>query len=167
MTGRRGKIVGYWLRRAFDVAAPAVSLEPATWQANSVPVCLVAPEAQESLLVADRVWHEEGCPREVRALGGVLQKILQRCQSSAIWYAPVLRRRKKGLQRGTWHPDSVAKPIAARAGSPPKPAACARSGERQSHGEVCAICGGTGIRVHGGGFSDSLCPCGALLASSK
>ena len=28
---------------------------------------LVAPEAQETLLVADRVWHEEGCPQEVRA----------------------------------------------------------------------------------------------------
>jgi hypothetical protein len=45
---------------------------------------LVAPEAQETLLVADWVWHEEGCPQELRALGGCLEKFLQRCQASAI-----------------------------------------------------------------------------------
>jgi hypothetical protein len=44
-----------------------------------------------------------------------------------------------------------------------KSAACPPSGERQSQGEVCGTCGGTGIRVHAGGFSGSLCPCGALL----
>jgi hypothetical protein len=40
---------------------------------------LVTPEAQKSLLLADRVWNEEGCPQEACALCGVLEKILRRC----------------------------------------------------------------------------------------
>jgi len=39
----------------------------------------VAPEAQKSLLLADRVWHEEGCPSDAARLGAVLEKILRRC----------------------------------------------------------------------------------------
>jgi hypothetical protein len=39
---------------------------------------LIGPEARESLLVADRVWHPEGCPRETCALIAALEKILRR-----------------------------------------------------------------------------------------
>ena len=67
---------------------------------------LLAPEAEKSLLLADRVWCEEGCPREPSRLVAVLEKILQRCLSSGLWYAPILLRRKKGLERGTWRPPA-------------------------------------------------------------
>jgi hypothetical protein len=117
---------------------------------------LVAPEAQKSLLLADRVWNEEGCPRETWALCGVLEKILRRCLDSNIWYAPVLLQRKKALERGSWRPHSFA--------APPGRSSAASADEPQGSAERCAECGGTGIVIRAGGFSGSLCSCGGYLS---
>jgi hypothetical protein len=119
---------------------------------------LVAPDAQKSLLLADRVWQEEGCPSDAAALIDTLEKILRRCHASQIWYAPVLLQRKKALERETWRPRSPVHP-----GSAAIPAAAASSGETESPEGTCAFCGGTGIVVRKGGFSGSMCSCGALL----
>jgi hypothetical protein len=124
---------------------------------------LVAPEAQKSLLLADRVWTEEGRPREVGALCGVLEKILRRCVESNIWYAPILLQRKKALERGSWRPRS----IAARAGRFSAGTSVASSDEQQGSAKTCAKCGGTGIVIRAGGFSGSFCSCGAYLSRLK
>lgn len=120
---------------------------------------LVAPEAQKSLLLADRVWNEEGRPREAWALCAVLEKILRRCLDSNIWYAPILLQRKKALERGGWRPRPTA-PGQIRAALA---VSAAPHGGTQSSAETCAACGGTGIVIRAGGFSGSLCPCGTYL----
>jgi hypothetical protein len=124
---------------------------------------LVTREAQKSLLLADRVWNEEGCPQEACALCGVLEKILRRCLDSNIWYAPVLLQRRKALERGSWRPRATV----------PTPVRGATSAPAESHGEppssteTCAECGGTGIVIRAGGFSGSLCSCGRFLSRIK
>ena len=121
---------------------------------------LVTPEAHQSLLLAERVWREEGSPQEPRALSLVLEQILRRCLASGIWYAPVLLQRKKSLERGTWRPCRVA----SNSDSTRASAQALRTAAQNSNGS-CLACGGTGIVVHHGGFSGSLCSCGAYLKS--
>jgi hypothetical protein len=120
---------------------------------------LLAPEAEKSLLLADRLWCEDGCPREPRRLVETLEKILQRCLTSGIWYAPILLRRKKALERGTWRPSAHTsadrESAASRASASP-----ARLGKGDGH---CAACGGTGVLVRAGGFTGTLCSCGIYL----
>ena len=98
---------------------------------------LLAPEAEKSLLLADRIWCEEGCPREPSRLVAVLEKILQRCLSSGLWYAPILLRRKKGLERGTWRPPACA----SCAGESPSLPATASPATRGKNDGDCATCG--------------------------
>jgi len=93
---------------------------------------LVAPEAQKSLLLADRVWNEEGRPRETWALCAVLEKILRRCLDSNIWYAPILLERRKALERGSWRPRSIeARPSRSAAGT-----SVASSDEQQGSAKI-------------------------------
>jgi hypothetical protein len=120
---------------------------------------LVAPEAEKSLLLVDRVWCEEGCPREPSRLVAVLEKILQRCLSSGLWYAPILLRRKKGLERGTWRPPAYT----SGGGKSPSLPASASPATREKSDEDCATCGGTGVIILPGGFTGTLCPCGTYL----
>ena len=95
---------------------------------------LVAPEAEKSLLLADRVCCEERCPREPSRLVAVLEKILQRCLSSGLWYAPILLRRKKGLERGTWRPPAY---TSGAGKSPSLPASASPATREKSDGD-CA-----------------------------
>lgn len=125
-------------------------------QLLEVDTKLVTPEARQSLLLAERVWSEEGSPQEPRALSLVLEKILQRCMASGIWYAPVLLQRKKSLERGTWRPCRAP-------GKSDSTSAQALRAAAQGLNGLCPACGGTGIVVHRGGFSGSLCSCGAYL----
>jgi hypothetical protein len=120
---------------------------------------LVAPEAEKSLLLVDRVWCEEGCPREPSRLVAVLEKILQRCLSSGLWYAPILLRRKKGLERGTWRPPAD---TSGAGESPSLPATASPATRGKSDGD-CTTCGGTGVMVRRGGFTGTLCSCGTYL----
>ncbi len=128
---------------------------------------LIDPEARRSLLVAEIVWREEGCPRETHALVGALEKILRRCGDSGIWYAPVLLQRKKALERGTWR---VPPQLAARLPQPPNAqarpgdSACAAvPGGSDSAASACEKCGGSGVVNAPGGFTRTLCPCGGYL----
>jgi hypothetical protein len=123
---------------------------------------LIGSEARESLLVAERVWHEEGCPREGWALAAALEKILRRCAASGIWYAPVLLQRKKALERGTWR--AAAQPSArALQREIAGPARAASPGAVDSAGPPCERCGGSGVVNAPAGTSGTLCECGAYL----
>jgi hypothetical protein len=123
----------------------------------------VALEAHKSLLLADRVWNEEGRPREAWALSAVLEKILRRCLDWNIWYAPILLQRKKALERGSWRPRSIAaRPSCFSAGT-----SVASSDEQQRSAKICAECGGRGIVICAGGFSGSFCSCGGYLRRLK
>jgi len=124
---------------------------------------LVGPEAQQSLLLANRVWEEGGSPREPWAIVAVLEKILERCLVSGIWYAPVLLQRKKALERGTWRPSRSER----SAGSAASHSTNATDGALQAAAGNCSACGGTGIVIRTGGLSGSLCTCGAYLRSLK
>jgi hypothetical protein len=124
---------------------------------------LVGPEAERSLLLADRVWQEGGSPREPWAIVAVLEKILQRCLASDIWYAPVLLQRKKALERGTWRPSK----LESSAFSAASHSTNAAHRIPQVTGGNCPECGGTGIVIRTGGLSGSLCACGAYLQGRK
>ena len=118
----------------------------------------IVGEAQKSLLLADRMWHEEGCPSDAAALGAVLEKILRPCLASQIWCAPVLLQRRKALERGTWRLRT-----AMHRGNSTIPSAEASDGVTQSPSGSCTNCAGTRIVIHKDGFSGSMCSCGALL----
>ncbi|HTQ61033.1 MAG TPA: hypothetical protein VMI32_12450 [Candidatus Solibacter sp.] len=120
---------------------------------------LLVPEAEKSLLLADRLWCEDSCPREPGRLVETLEKILQRCLTSGIWYAPILPRRKKALERDAWKPSAYSS-----AGGESEASRARASTTRQGKGdESCAACGGTGILVRAGGFTGTLCSCGIYL----
>ncbi len=117
---------------------------------------LIGPEAGKSLLVAERVWCEEGCPTEGWALAAALEKILRRCAASGIWYAPVLLQRKKALERGTWRPAKH------------RPAPSVRreivdSSRPNSAEPPCEKCGGSGVVNAPGGLNGMLCECDSYM----
>jgi hypothetical protein len=143
---------------------------------------IVRAEALDSLLYAERIWNECGCPAEGPALADALETILQRCAREAVYYAPILLQRKKALERGTWKPRAGSTGFSLC--SPRLPhdnawlphdvaaAATAAPGSGRARGPAptgeplpCAACGGTGIVVGPGGRSGSLCACGAWRRS--
>ena len=130
---------------------------------------LIGPEAGKSLLLAERVWSEEGCPRDSRGLVIVLEKILRRCVAYGIWYAPVFLQRKKALDRGTWRP---AKPAARSLrgetahlsrGATADASRGAAPAAANAAAPPCEKCGGAGVLNAPSGLSCMLCPCGAYM----
>jgi hypothetical protein len=111
---------------------------------------LVHAEEERALLLARRLWEEEGRPTERQALCGVLEGILTVCQREGIRYPAILLRRKKELERGTWAPKSAS---AAPADSPGDP--------------ECSLCGGAGTIANPGGLSGRLCECFIRKHSQK
>ena len=110
---------------------------------------LVHPEQQRSLSYAERVWRENGCPTENGALVELIERILVGCKHEGIAYAPILLRRKKELQQGTWTPSAEPQLAIVPKAIIPKVTA----------GRGCAECQGRGYRFTASGAT--LCECGA------
>ncbi len=77
----------------------------------------VHPDARRSLLLAEKIWTQNGSPLERWELVRVLEEILRRCIASGIWYAPMLLQRKKAIERDSWRPRPR---DAMRSATPPK-----------------------------------------------
>jgi hypothetical protein len=107
---------------------------------------LVRRECEKGLYLAERIWSEAGQPTERRLLCDTLEVILDRCMASGVLFPPVLLKRKKELERGTWKPDL------------PGTGNISLSPET---GSDCPECRGTGYVVRAGGGSATLCKCAA------
>jgi hypothetical protein len=64
----------------------------------------VKADESDSVMLAERIWEQRGCPTGVRELIDLLEKVLSDCLQDGIRYAPILLQRKKALHRGTWAP---------------------------------------------------------------
>jgi len=65
---------------------------------------LLAPEEELGLSFAELMWNDAGMPVEPAALSRILERILCACQRESVRYPPILLRRRKELERGTWAP---------------------------------------------------------------
>src|SRR5215831_9453715 len=68
---------------------------------------LLKYEDSDSLEMAARLWAKAGSPRARRKLTDFLEGFLKACQREGQYYAPILLRRKRELQRGDSHPSPV------------------------------------------------------------
>ncbi len=110
---------------------------------------LLRPEEESGLALAERTWAESGAPRDLSALCDVLEAVLTGCTRRGILYPPILLRRKKEIQRGTWRPAEA-------------PAVEAQPAEAVgADGGTCPHCQGRGFVCNPGGRSATLCSCGA------
>lgn len=139
------------------------------------------PDARRSLLLAEKVWIENGSPLELWQLVRVLEEILRRCIASGIWYAPMLLQRKKAIERDSWRPRPR---DAMRSATPPRlynvapldaerirvPAALAAAARISLPENVpaatpapreCPVCHGTALKVHEDGFRSICFRCNA------
>jgi hypothetical protein len=73
-------------------------------------------EDRNSLETAARLWEKAGSPRARRNLIDFLENFLRTRQREGQYYAPILLRRKRELQRGDFHPRLISK-----AQAPPLP----------------------------------------------
>jgi hypothetical protein len=64
----------------------------------------VADEDELGLSYAELIWSDVGMPVEPGALCRALERILRACQREGVRYPPILLRRRKKLERGTWAP---------------------------------------------------------------
>lgn len=140
---------------------------------------LVQQEEQMSLLIADRLWCEEGKPCTVPELSRCIERTLRLCVSEGILYAPVLLLRKKSLDRGTWRPawpqhratphlSAAQRCSATNTSATQQPAASMKENSAAgSPGESCARCGNTGLYTSPDGMTGFLCPCGAYMRNLK
>lgn len=64
-------------------------------------------EDKESVEVAAGLWEKVGSPRARRELIEFLEKFLKACQGEGRYYAPILLRRKRELQRGDFRPRLI------------------------------------------------------------
>jgi hypothetical protein len=117
---------------------------------------LLLPDSLEGMTLAEKIWAKHGCPTDARGLADVLDKIMQFCRREGIRYPPVILKRKKGLERGTWLPHAVRawKPDTTPPSMTPSSTA------------TCSLCGGRGYVPTDGGFSATLCPCGVFVKKS-
>jgi hypothetical protein len=108
-----------------------------------IKVELLPPESRGGVQLAERVWSEMGCPTGVQALSDLLESVIERSARNGIFYPPILLKRKKQLERGTWKPE---------------PPSCDPQGSSNlAAGPNCPDCGGNGYIVRPGGGSGSLC----------
>jgi len=141
----------------------------------------VHPDARKSLLIAEKIWIENGSPLERWQLVRVLEEILRRCIASGIWYAPMLLQRKKAIERDSWRPRArdamrsatpprlynVAPAEVQRIGVPVATAAAPRIALPESAPAVtpapreCPVCHGTALKVHADGFRSICFRCNA------
>ena len=142
----------------------------------------VQPDARRSLLLAEKIWTENGSPLERWELVRVLEEILRRCIASGIWYAPMLLQRKKAIERDSWRPrprDAMrlatpprlynAAPLVAEATRLPAAPAAAEPRVSLAKGAPtapaalrdCPVCHGTALRVHADGFRSICFRCNA------
>jgi hypothetical protein len=142
----------------------------------------VHPDARRSLLLAEKVWTENGSPLDRWELVRVLEEILRRCIASGIWYAPMLLQRKKAIERDSWRPRprdamrsatpprlyDVVPPVAERINPPAAPAAVASrvllpkdAPATPLASRECPICHGTALKAHADGFRGICFRCNA------
>jgi hypothetical protein len=150
---------------------------------------LVHRESLRSLDLAERMWIVRGEPEDEEELADLLEAVINHCMELGIRYAPILLKRKKALERGSWSPrrlqggaaslDCESEPeppsaigarlaqVPASAEAPPvMPASAARSVAPEDSVPPalngCARCLGRGLYTEEG--LNRLCPCGAFLA---
>jgi hypothetical protein len=107
------------------------------------------PGDATSLGIAEGIWRSHGSPTDAKALADILEKVMRECSQSGVYYAAVILKRKKSLERGTWKP-------APQFCEPPRDAGATQPG---MNGVKCSQCGDTGyiqMQTHA-----SLCRCGA------
>jgi hypothetical protein len=112
------------------------------------------PGDATSLGMADGIWRRRDCPTDPRGLADVLEEAMKECSRSGVYYAAVILKRKRALERGTWKPNPVFCNV-------PKADASPQTG---LNGNECAQCHGTGsiqTWTHA-----SICGCGAWKISS-
>ena len=61
-------------------------------------------EDSDGLKFAEAIFADAGTPTRGRLLIDTLERILTLCKREGIIYPPILLRRKRELQRGTWAP---------------------------------------------------------------
>jgi hypothetical protein len=105
---------------------------------------LLRYEDDKGLQLAERMWLERGEPSEPQALCDTLEAILDRCIEAGVQFAPILLKRKKQLERGTWKPHALA------------PETDSRIGPREE-GSECPDCAGQGYVMISGAGHGSLC----------
>ena len=142
----------------------------------------VHSDARRSLLLADKIWTENGSPLERWELVRVLEEILRRCIASGIWYAPMLLQRKKAIERDSWRPRpreamrtatpprlcNVAPATVQTVGLPAAPSATApgdlllkNAPAATTASHECPVCHGTALKVHADGFRGVCFRCNA------
>lgn len=114
---------------------------------------LLSPDSLAAFNLAEKTWSRYGCPTDARGLCDVLEQIMRLCKREGILYPPVILKRKKALERGTWLPYTV------RA----LETDMSRSSTSSSSTPTCALCGGCGYVPSVTGLSVTLCSCGAFL----
>jgi len=110
----------------------------------------VKADESDSVMLAERIWEQRGCPTGVRELIDLLEKVLSDCLQDGIRYAPILLQRKKALHRRTWAPRIEY--VAALTGTATVAGA---------NGGACSKCGGSGVMVVRSGSAGTLCHCEA------
>ena len=106
---------------------------------------LIADYERHALDVLAQIWERQGRPTEKLKLISVLRQTLDQCDRYGYQYPAVLILRKGQLTRDEWQPRQI-EPTR-RTWTPPP--------------GVCPRCGGTGVIVHRGGASGTLCDCRA------
>jgi hypothetical protein len=111
---------------------------------------LLRYEDERGLQIAERVWESRGCPTEGEALCETLERALCRCMEAGISYPPIVLKRKKQLERGSWSPDTKA--VATYRYIVP-------SDIRKEGRPECPRCRGSGYVVIEGGSHSTFCEC--------
>ena len=65
-------------------------------------------EDEMGLAFAEKLFSAAGAPTRGRALIEALENVLVACKRESLVYPPIILRRKKELQRGTWRPQLAA-----------------------------------------------------------
>lgn len=113
---------------------------------------LLRYEDERGLQIAESVWESRGCPIEGEALCETLELVLCRCTESGIPYPPIVLKRKKQLERGSWSPDS--KHVANDRKFVPSGSGILKEGKPD-----CPKCGGSGYVIVEGGCHSTFCEC--------
>jgi hypothetical protein len=111
-------------------------------------------EDDRGLQLAEEVWRLQGAPFEGQILADAIETCLQRCTEEGIPYPPILLKRKKQIERGTWSPDTR--------GNLVDVSTAPVDGE-----SACSKCGGSGYVLIEGGRHAKMCECNKWVRSQK